>query len=83
MDARAVTDGDFAREHGYEPADLAARYALDTPHVSSVLLGSKNTRQLERNLATAQVTPLPPELYQQVSQRFGGNENVVSLDLDF
>ena len=74
----------FARDNGYaSPSDLATRFALDTPHVSSVLVGAKNVRQLQQNLSALDVPGISAGLRAEVTGQFGGKERVVSLDLEF
>jgi aryl-alcohol dehydrogenase-like predicted oxidoreductase len=60
---------------------VAARFALDTPHISSVLLGARNADQVRQNLSVLQAPPLPASLRQEIVRQFGNNEKIVSLDL--
>ncbi len=44
----------IARELGLTPAQLAIAWCLKNPHVSSVILGASNVRQLHENLASVE-----------------------------
>ena len=41
---------EFCREHGADISELALRFCLDHPYVSSTLIGMANTRQVETSL---------------------------------
>ena len=70
-----------AKKAGFEPAQAAVRFALETPGIASVLLGSTNARQVKRNVAIAYMEQLTPEAWQAMEEKFGGNERLVSIDL--
>jgi aryl-alcohol dehydrogenase-like predicted oxidoreductase len=56
----------LAREHGITlpPAQLALRWLLDQPEVTTVIPGGKNEAQVHENDATAAHAPLPPAFHQ-------------------
>ncbi len=70
----------IAKAGEYQSCLLAAlRFALDTSHVSSVLVGAKNVRQLSDNLAVLQLPPMDHQLRETLIDRFSGKEAIVSL----
>lgn len=79
--ALAEEFGGAARQAGCTPSEAAIRFALGTPHVGCVLLGCRDARQVESNLAPAFQPALPRETWQDWSTRFGGHETTVSIDL--
>jgi L-galactose dehydrogenase len=67
---RAVRDAgkraaEFCRSRGADIADVALRFSLDHPYVSSTLVGMANTRQVEASLELLR-TSTDPELLRQV-----------------
>ncbi len=55
-------------------AELAVRYVLDHPHVTSIIPGGKKPDQLEAIFAAAGAEALPDELRQSWAQRYSGQE---------
>lgn len=65
---RAAPFRAIAAELG-EPAPVVAqRYALALPHVSTVVIGVKNRRELEDALRAEAAGPLPPELTSRIAE---------------
>jgi len=56
---------EFCRSHGADIADVAMRFSLDHPYVSSTLVGMANTRQVESSLELLR-TSSDAELLRQV-----------------
>jgi L-galactose dehydrogenase len=56
---------EFCRSHGADIADVAMRFSLDHPYVSSTLVGMANTRQVEASLELLR-SSTDPELLSQV-----------------
>jgi L-galactose dehydrogenase len=56
---------EFCRSHGVDIADVAMRFSLSHPYVSSTLVGMANTRQVEANLELLR-NSTNPELLRQV-----------------
>jgi len=56
---------EFCRSHGADIADVAMRFSLDHPYVSSTLVGMANTRQVEASLELL-CSASDPELLRQV-----------------
>ena len=56
---------EFCRSRGADIADVALRFSLDHPYVSSTLVGMANTRQVEASLELLR-TSTDPELLRQV-----------------
>ena len=56
---------EFCRSRGADIADVAMRFSLDHPYVSSTLVGMANTRQVEASLELLR-TSSDPELLRQV-----------------
>ncbi len=70
----------MAIARAYPSCLLAAlRFALDTPHVSSVLVGAKSVRQLKSNLDALQLPPMDHHFREMLVERFAGKEAIVSL----
>ena len=55
----------FCREHGVDIAELAMRFSLGHPYVSSTLIGMGNTREVEASLKLLSAS-IDPELLRQV-----------------
>jgi L-galactose dehydrogenase len=55
----------FCRDHGADISDVAMRFCLDHPYVSSTLVGMASTRQVEASLKLLR-TSTDPELLRQV-----------------
>jgi L-galactose dehydrogenase len=55
----------FCRDHGADISDVAMRFCLDHPYVSSTLVGMASTRQVEASLNLLR-TSTDPELLRQV-----------------
>lgn len=60
----------MAREAGVEVSELALRYALSAPEVSSTIVGVDSLAQLERNLVVASRGPLDGELIASIEAAF-------------
>ncbi len=56
---------EFCRSHGADISDVAMRFSLAHPYVSSTLVGMANTRQVEASLKLLR-TSTDPELLRQV-----------------
>ena len=56
---------EFCRSHGVDIADVAMRFCLDHPYVSSTLVGLGSTRQVEASLKLLQIST-DQELLRQV-----------------
>jgi L-galactose dehydrogenase len=56
---------DFCRSHGANIADVAMRFSLDHPYVSSTLVGMASTRQVEASLELLR-SSTNPELLREV-----------------
>jgi L-galactose dehydrogenase len=56
---------EFCRSHGVDISEVALRFSLDHPYVSSTLVGMANTRQVEASLKLLH-TSTDPELLRQV-----------------
>lgn len=64
-----------------DTAQVATRFVLQIPHVSSVLLGARKVSQVKRNLAVLDLPDLGYDLMALIRDEFGHNETTVSLDL--
>jgi len=51
---------------GMTMADMALRFILDNPTVSTIIPGMRKIRHVETNIAAANAGPLPPELHSQL-----------------
>lgn len=60
----------IAVDEGMDVGELALRYALSAPEVSSTIVGVDSVQQLERNLAVAARGPLPPRVTGIVESEF-------------
>lgn len=60
----------MAAAAGMEVGELALRYALSAPEVSSTIVGVDSLEQLERNLDVASRGPLAPELVASLEDAF-------------
>lgn len=56
--------------HGVTPAQLALRWVLDQPGVTSVIPGARNVQQLRGNTRAASLPPLDDELRQQIARLY-------------
>jgi L-galactose dehydrogenase len=56
---------EFCRSHGVDIADVAMRFSLNHPYVSSTLVGMANTRQVEASMELLRYST-DPELLRQV-----------------
>jgi L-galactose dehydrogenase len=56
---------EFCRSHGADISEVALRFSLGHPYVSSTLVGMANTRQVEASLKLLR-TSTDPELLRQV-----------------
>ncbi|MFK8113095.1 MAG: aldo/keto reductase [Rubripirellula sp.] len=56
----------FGLTEQYTPADVALKFVLARPEVSSVIAGMRNTNQVEQNTRTSQLRDLPQELMVQL-----------------
>lgn len=64
-----------------DTAQVATRFALQTAHVSSVLLGARTASQVKRNLAVLDLPDLDEDTMALIRNEFGSHETTVSLDL--
>jgi aryl-alcohol dehydrogenase-like predicted oxidoreductase len=55
---------------GMTLSELALRYILDFPAVSSVIPGAKNPQQVEQNVRPASLPPLGPELHARLAELY-------------
>ncbi|HQL09761.1 MAG TPA: aldo/keto reductase [Lentisphaeria bacterium] len=62
-------------------AEVATRFALDTPHVSSVLQGVLKVSELRENLTVLDLPALDEHTMALIRGQFGHHETTVSLDL--
>jgi aryl-alcohol dehydrogenase-like predicted oxidoreductase len=58
----------LAAELGEPTPVVAQRYALGLPHLSTVVIGVKNRRELEDALRAEAAGPLPAELAAQITE---------------
>ncbi len=58
----------LAHDAGMSMAELALRFALSTPEVTSVLVGVDNVKQMRGNLAIAAEGPLSAELLERIDR---------------
>ena len=58
--------GAFGVEDQYTLADVALKFVLARPEVSTVIVGMRNTDQVDMNARTAQLRDLPDGLLQQL-----------------
>jgi len=58
----------FAKELGEPAAVVAQRYALGLPHLSTVVIGVKNRRELDDALHAEAAGPLPQELATRIAE---------------
>jgi aryl-alcohol dehydrogenase-like predicted oxidoreductase len=56
----------FAHEHGYEPAALAAAWAGSHPAITAPIVGARNLEQLEGSLKALEID-MTPELRAAIS----------------
>ncbi len=52
------------------PAQLAMRFALDEPAVTSIIPGAKNRKQAVENLQAERIAPLSPEMHDELVRRY-------------
>ncbi len=57
----------LARQHGLDPAQMALAFVTGRPFTTSNIIGATNLRQLEANIASAELT-LSDEILQQIEQ---------------
>lgn len=55
---------------GYSMAELAVRWCLDHPAVTTVIPGARTVAQAKANAAAAEKPPLPPELHKRLREFF-------------
>jgi aryl-alcohol dehydrogenase-like predicted oxidoreductase len=60
-------------------AQVALRYALDEPDLSTVIVGAKNAAQSRANLEAAALPALPPALRNRLARRYHAAANLVNL----
>jgi aryl-alcohol dehydrogenase-like predicted oxidoreductase len=58
---------------------VALRFALDEPGLSTIIPGAKNARQARANTAVADLPPLPPEIRNWLVETYAGCEDLVNL----
>ena len=56
---------------GMTMAQMALRWCLDFPAVTTIIPGAKNPAMAEANAAAADLPPLPPVLHQQLREFYG------------
>ena len=56
----------FGLTDQYTPADVALKFVLARPEISSVIAGMRNVEQVEMNTRTSQLRDLPDGLLQQL-----------------
>jgi aryl-alcohol dehydrogenase-like predicted oxidoreductase len=56
------------------PMAFVLRFTLSNPDLSSTIVGTANPEHVRANVATAELGPLPAELYRQAKARLGGTE---------
>jgi aryl-alcohol dehydrogenase-like predicted oxidoreductase len=61
-----------AEETGWDLAQVALRFVLKFPEVSTVIPGVRSTEQLQSNLAASE-TPLPEDLFARLKSFFGNH----------
>jgi len=59
---------------------LAIRFALAPPEVTTLILGARTPSQVERNLATAQLPELDTDRLARLKEEFTGFEKVVNVE---
>jgi aryl-alcohol dehydrogenase-like predicted oxidoreductase len=64
-----AADLDDLLPEGMTAAELILRYTLSHPHCDTTIVGTLNPAHLAENVAAAQRGPLPPDLYQTLTQR--------------
>ena len=52
----------FVDEIGLPLAEVALRWVISNPNVSTVLMGTGSIEEVEQNVAAAEKGPLPPEI---------------------
>ena len=60
-------------------AELAIRFSLAPPEVSTLILGARTARQVERNLVAANLPELDSETILQLNELFDGFEKMVNV----
>jgi aryl-alcohol dehydrogenase-like predicted oxidoreductase len=55
-------------------AELAVRFVLDEPAVSSVVLGASTAQQVTRNVPMVELPPVPQPLRAELVERFAGRD---------
>ncbi|HSR12027.1 MAG TPA: aldo/keto reductase [Thermodesulfobacteriota bacterium] len=53
-------------------AEVAVRFSLEPPGVSSVIVGARTPEQMQKNLAIVSLPPLPSEIRARLEKEFGG-----------
>jgi len=83
LDAVLELVDQFAKETVKPPyghiAEVATRFALDTPHVSCVLQGVMKVSELDRNLRVLDLPPLSEETVSLIRSKYSGKEDLVNL----
>jgi len=72
-DARRLA-GEYVRPPFQSLAQVAMRFVLDEPHVTSIIPGAKTPEQAQANLDVAALPPLDQSLRQELIERFSGRE---------
>ncbi|MFP4380868.1 MAG: aldo/keto reductase [Candidatus Sumerlaeia bacterium] len=69
----------FAVQPPYEGlAQVAIRFALESPQVSACIPGAKNPEQVKKNMAVAELPPLDSELVKKLRTEYSGLEDLVN-----
>ncbi len=58
---------------GMQRAEMILRYTLSNPHIHTTIVGTCNHDHLAENLAASAHGPLPPVLFQAISERVAGD----------
>jgi aryl-alcohol dehydrogenase-like predicted oxidoreductase len=60
---------DLLAEAGIGPMEFILRFTLSHPGLSTTIVGTANPAHLAANIATAEMGPLPPDLYEAAKKR--------------
>jgi voltage-dependent potassium channel beta subunit len=70
--AKVVALGKIAEELGCTTAQLALAWCLKNPHVSTVITGATNVKQLKENMKAAEVAPkITTDVLERIDKAFG------------
>ena len=66
--------------HGIDPAELALRFTVYTPGVTTAIIGSANIDHVKQHISSVEKGPLPVEIIEYFNRLFSANdENWVGL----